>query len=109
MRRAMMVSLVTLLCGVPSLLAQTGTISGTVVDVQSGRPLASAVVTVAGSRWSAMTGVEGRFVISGVTPGTYAARAALIGYGPQEQTVTVTAGGAATAAFRLSVSAVTLE
>jgi TonB-linked SusC/RagA family outer membrane protein len=92
-----------------SAAGQTGTVNGSVVDAQLDRPLGGAVLNLTGTRWSAISTPEGRFTIGGVAPGTYSLRVSLIGYAPQEQTVIVRTGEAATVTFRLTVSAVTME
>lgn len=81
----------------------TGTVRG-----QGNQPLSDVRVTVVGTRFGAVSGPDGRYVIVGVGPGTYQVRAQRIGYSPREQTVTVAAGSAATADFALDVAATTL-
>ncbi|HXF95073.1 MAG TPA: TonB-dependent receptor, partial [Gemmatimonadales bacterium] len=55
------------------------------------------------------TGIDGTFSLTGVPEGTHALRAARIGYGPQQQDVTVTAGGTVTVTFALQPQAALLE
>lgn len=70
----------------------TGSVSGRVL-VQ-GRSNHSGVLVRVGS-WSALTGTDGRFTISNITPGTYASSAALAGYlCARRDGVVVTSGGA---------------
>src|SRR5262245_20177579 len=86
-----------------------GRIGGTVVNDQ-GQPIAAANVMVLGTRLGALTGVDGKYVITNVPAGSHVMVASLIGYGDATQTVTVTAGEAtAVANFRLQVKAVALE
>jgi outer membrane receptor for ferrienterochelin and colicins len=59
-------------------MAQTGRISGTVTD-SANMPLAGAQVTVVGKTLRAGSDESGRFVISGVAPGTYELRAQRLG------------------------------
>ena len=65
-----------------SLLAQSGKISGTVVDASNGEPLIGASVLIEGTRLGAMANLEGFFVILNVPPGTYNVRASMVGYAP---------------------------
>lgn len=66
-------------------------VSGLVCDAQ-GQPIWDAMVDVAGSQ--AATGVDGRFVIPHVAPGSYTARAVAPGYAAVS--VSVASGGTAT-------------
>ncbi|HEX6926486.1 MAG TPA: TonB-dependent receptor [Longimicrobiaceae bacterium] len=83
--------------------------SGTVVDASSQQPLAGASVVILGTQRGTVTGPDGRFELTQVPAGTHQLQASLIGYGTQQQSVTVTAGGTATANFTLEPSAVMLE
>ncbi|HET9729950.1 MAG TPA: carboxypeptidase-like regulatory domain-containing protein, partial [Acidimicrobiia bacterium] len=58
--------------------AQTGRIAGTVTD-SANLPLPGAQVTVVGKALRAGTDESGRFMISGVAPGTYELRAQRLG------------------------------
>lgn len=60
--------------------AQTGTISGMVVDQISQEPLPFANVQVLGTALGASADVDGKFSIRDVTFGTYQLRASLVGY-----------------------------
>ena len=88
---------------VPSPLAaqSQGRITG-VVTGDNGQPLADAQITIAATRNGAATGPDGRYTISGVAAGTHEVRAQRIGYAPRTQTVTLAAGGVATADFQLT-------
>jgi TonB-linked SusC/RagA family outer membrane protein len=88
---------------------QTGTITGQVVDAGTGRPLPSVFIQVTGSEARANTDAEGRYTIRGVPPGRRAVAASLLGREGQSQTVTVVAGQAATANFRMTEQATQLD
>jgi len=85
----------------------TGTVSGTVTGDNS-RPLAGARVVATGSGAAATTNAEGRYTLS-IPAGTHTLRAAFLGYGAQDRSVTVAAGGQATANFTLAAQALALE
>ncbi|MGE0554747.1 MAG: SusC/RagA family TonB-linked outer membrane protein [Gemmatimonadales bacterium] len=70
--------------------AQSGTVSGTVVDSKSGRPLADARVAVEGSAATARTGVRGDFRLANLSGTTVRIFVTRIGY--QAQTVTASVG-----------------
>lgn len=97
------------LIGVGEAYAQQGTVTGRVVDQQTGRPLSGVAVTVSGTNRGGMTNAEGRYLIVGVPAGQHELRVALIGYSSASATVTVTAGETTTQDFALSVSAIALE
>lgn len=81
---------------------ERGTISGSVVESKKGEPLPGAVVTIIGSQLGTVARVDGSFEIKQVKPGSYDVRASLVGYSVAKQRVTVEAGGAAKADFRLA-------
>ena len=89
----------------------TGSITGTVIDAGSRRPLQSVQVTVVttGAPIGTVTNAQGTFRILNVAPGTRTVRARLIGYAAGQRTVTVTAGAPATVALELSQSALELS
>lgn len=99
-----------LLAGGTAASAQaTGSITGTVVDAQTMKPISGAQVSIPGTRQGALASNEGRFLIPSVRAGQYTLRAQFIGYGSGEQVVTVTAGSVTTATFQLQAQAVELE
>ena len=60
--------------------AQTGKISGRVVDQESGDALPGANVVIEGTSYGAATDVNGEFVILSVPVGTYSVKASFIGF-----------------------------
>lgn len=89
--------------------AQSGSIAGRVTDATAGAPLSGATLQVEGTRLGAGTANDGAYRIGGVTPGTYVLVARRLGYAPARQSVTVAAGGEATANFALQPSAIALD
>jgi iron complex outermembrane receptor protein len=103
-------TLVGLLAAPGSATAQAaGSIRGRVVSKADQRPIADARVFVAGTNRSVITNQGGEYTVSDVAAGTYQLRARVIGYGEQSDTVTVTAGGVATADFALEAKALELD
>ena len=88
---------------------QTGSVSGTVRDAGTSAPIASANVTIVGTRWSAATDAAGHFAIGEVTPGTYRVRARALGYTPGDTTVTVQDGQETVVDVRVNASAIELN
>jgi TonB-linked SusC/RagA family outer membrane protein len=86
-----------------------GTVAGVVTDQVTNAPVAGARVTIASTGLAVATGPDGRFMLPSVPVGETTVRVRLIGYASAEQTVTVTAGGTATADFQLQPQAVELE
>jgi iron complex outermembrane receptor protein len=101
MRRTGFAFVAGLLCLADVLHAQAlGRITGTVAANDGSGPIASARVVVSGQRIGTVTRDDGRYSLE-VRPGTYRLSALRIGYAPDSTTVTVTAGGVATANFNL--------
>jgi len=58
----------------------TNTISGRVIDADSGQPVAAAQVTVAGTQFGRSTADDGRFTIASVPSGALTITVRRIGY-----------------------------
>ena len=95
----------------PRLHAQgsTGSVRGTVKQTGTQAPLANAEVTIAGTRLGALSRDDGSYLITGVPVGTHRVRVRMFGFAPNEQGVTITVDGTATADFVLSPTAVQLD
>ena len=104
-----LVILASLVC-VTSALAQgmSGTISGTVTERGSERPLQGVQIRVVGTQRGAVTDASGKYRIVNVATGTAQLVAQQIGYGPQPRSVIVTPEGV-TADFVLAMAATTLD
>ena len=90
------------------LLAQTGTISGTVTSAGDGQPVPGVTIVVAGTTAGALTKDDGRYTLT-VQPGTYTVHARRIGFAPDSLTgVIVTANAGTTADFTLQARAAQL-
>jgi hypothetical protein len=68
-----------------SLLAQTGTVSGTVLNGKDNTPLAYANVIVLGTNLGAMSLNDGKFTIKGVPAGRYTVKAMMMGFKAEEK------------------------
>lgn len=98
------------LLGAGAVSAQgTGSVTGTVVDAQTMRPLAGAQVFIPNTRYGVLVNNEGRFLMVNVTAGQHTLRTQVIGYAGGEQVINVPAGGVATVTFQLQAQAVELE
>ena len=80
-----------------------------IVTTTTGQPVSDVRITVTGTRLGAMTTTNGRYVIVGITAGTYDVRAQRIGFAPSARSVTVSAGQVAVADFQLQVVATVLD
>ena len=99
----------TILVRAGSAVAQGDSLTGRVTDT-TGAALAGVRVSVVGTRFGAVTGPGGRYVIAEVPPGTYRVQARLIGYAVAEvASLVLTAGQTATADFRLVPQAIELN
>jgi TonB-linked SusC/RagA family outer membrane protein len=94
-----------------SLTAQTsaGRIRGRVTSATNGAPLQGARVQVIGTAVVTGTGADGRFLVPSIPTGSHTVRVTLLGYAPQQKSVTVVAGGEVTADFSLASSAIQLQ
>ncbi|HWC74214.1 MAG TPA: SusC/RagA family TonB-linked outer membrane protein, partial [Gemmatimonadales bacterium] len=90
------------------LAAQNGTIKGTVTDSTTKQALPGVTVRIDAIQREAQSGSDGTYTLD-VPAGTYVVRVTRIGYGPQQQSVTVAAGGSAEASFGLAPQASLLE
>jgi TonB-linked SusC/RagA family outer membrane protein len=89
--------------------AQTGTVTGRVLSVETGEPLVGAQILVEGTDLGAITRANGRFLILQIPAGTHTVSATLIGYGRVSRSVTVTPGDTAQMDLRLEPRAVALS
>jgi len=67
---------------VPTVLAQSGKITGRVLDAETNQPLAGVNVIIVGTTLGQATDAEGYYNILNVSAGTYSLRASLIGFTP---------------------------
>ena len=90
---------------------QTATISGTVSDATSLRPIAQARLSVAGTSLVAFSDGQGRYALSNVPvgEGEIEVRLERLGYQPVARTLLVAAGQSVTADFDLVVSAIAID
>lgn len=89
--------------------AAAGTVTGTVVEAATQRPLTGVQMTIPGSGLGTLTNSVGRYMLLNVPSGQVTVRAQLIGYGPAETTVTVRDGESVTADFQLTPQALALD
>jgi TonB-dependent starch-binding outer membrane protein SusC len=95
----------------PAVLAQqaSGTITGTVTESGTSRPVANAQVFLPRTRQGGQTNDVGAFTIRNVTPGAVTVRVQMIGFEPVEKTVTVATGAVANVPVTLTRTAVALS
>lgn len=108
--RLALVNLLFLGAGSGSLAAQnTGSLSGTVTDTASGRPLDAVRVNVAGTALQGVTDTRGVYRIANVPAGEVKLQARRVGYKAMERILTLGAGQVSTQDFALNSSVVSLE
>jgi iron complex outermembrane receptor protein len=88
-------------------LAQETAIRGRVTDSTTQSPLAG--VNVSYGKRAALSLADGRFVITGVVPGTDTLKIRMLGYSPINRVVTVSSGQTANVDFTLTAQAVSLS
>lgn len=74
---------------IPAWSQQTGTITGTVIDGETGKPLSGANVFVEDNRLGAATGSNGVYIISSVDSGLHIISVSYIGYEIKKEKITV--------------------
>ncbi len=68
---------------VPQLTAQTPTtVSGTIIDAVTGKPVPNVAITVLGSDFTTITGSDGTYTLTNVPPGLIKVKAQIIGFHP---------------------------
>ncbi|NBC17682.1 MAG: TonB-dependent receptor [Bacteroidetes bacterium] len=98
-----------LLWSVPA-LAQTGTVTGTLVDSETGEPLIGANVQIDGTAIGTATDIDGNYTVKAIEPGTYDFVFSYIGYNPTTvENVEVVAGETKRLDLALTPEAVGME
>src|SRR5262245_21091256 len=97
-----------LLCPRVVVLAQTGTVVGTVTDRASTVPIEAARVQI-GANLAVATDTRGHFVVRNAPTGPQVLRVTRIGFRPESRTVTVETTDSVNADFALSQSVVELS
>lgn len=99
------------LCLPTLLLAQTptATVTGVVTAADTKAPLPGVNVYVVGTSRSAISAADGRYVITGVAPGSRVIRAVSIGQATREATLNLVGGQTTVANFELVAEAVQLR
>ena len=77
------------LISAPGVAAQTGTVTGQVIDAQTGDSIAGVVVYIASLRMGSRTNVHGRYLVLNVPAGTYPLTVAVVGYRTIQAQITV--------------------
>jgi len=97
------------LAAAPLAAQNTGTVKGQVVDSSTKQALAGVSIQIQGTARSTVSGPDGNYSLGEVPAGSVVVRATRIGFGPQQQVVTVSAGGTAEARFEMAPQASLLE
>src|SRR6478672_6899311 len=98
-----------LLAGPALAQAQTGRVTGTVIDTATTQPISNARISVVGTTIVTGTDADGRFTINNVPVGSQQIRFQRIGFAPITRTVTVGAGVANTLNIAMRSQAVQLN
>ena len=94
---------------VPVAFAQTGTVTGTVTDAETGETIPGANVALTEINRGAATNVDGVYTINGVPVGTYTLRVSFVGYSAFEAEVSVQANQTTTQDVTLEAGAIGLD
>jgi iron complex outermembrane receptor protein len=104
-----MMPLLLLLFAISTAFAQTATIRGTVMDKSTGETMPGANVLIKGTLIGTSTDFDGNYVLENAPAGEVEVEASFVGFLPQTQKVTLSAGQTLTLNFDLDVDAVILE
>lgn len=108
-RLAMLLALATFLAP-PAAAQQTGQVTGVVTDSATAQPIGSALISIVGTRLSALSDDAGRFTILNVPVGAVTIEARRIGYQPGfARNVTIQAGQATNVTVRMQAAALSLQ
>ena len=75
------IAVIALAVAEPATAQRQGRIAGVVTDAERGRPITGVTINVIGTSIGALTGTDGRYVLSNVTPGVVALGARRLGFG----------------------------
>jgi outer membrane receptor for ferrienterochelin and colicins len=89
-------------------MAQFGSIEGTVIDMKTQKPLAMVDVIVKGTSLGAAAGIDGKYVIADITAGDYSITATMMGYKAVTKKVKVLPGKTTYLDFNLKESVIEL-
>ncbi len=89
--------------------AQTGTITGRVMEAGTSRPIAGASVTVEGTNLGTLTQANGGFIVQNVPVGSHQVTVTVLGYGTNRLPATVQADAAVNLQFELQPQAIALQ
>ena len=104
------VLMTTMLLVVPSLGAQQdATVTGRVLDVQSGQPISAAQVFISSLDLGGLTLQNGRYLLQNVPAGTHTLSVSRIGYGTQQVEIVVAGGQTVEQNFSVSEEALQLD
>ncbi|MGE0160540.1 MAG: TonB-dependent receptor [Gemmatimonadales bacterium] len=99
-------------CAAPSMAQEggEGRVVGRVIDMETGRGLPGAQVTVEGTALGVLAGVDGRYILQRVPAGPVSIRVEMLGFGTKTVAgVEVPRGGAAEANVSLETSALLMD
>ncbi|MXX72631.1 MAG: SusC/RagA family TonB-linked outer membrane protein [Gemmatimonadetes bacterium] len=106
--REFTLSLVAVALATAPVLAQTGTVTGTVQDA-SGRPLAGAQVSIEGTTIGGLSSDAGRYLLNNVPVGNHDITVVMLGYTGMTESVSVQAGETAVRDFVLQLTALSMD
>lgn len=90
--------------------AQTGSITGTVTDANTFKPIPSATIAIASTDKSTATDSLGRYRIQGIIPGTYTINVSVVGYQPVSKfNIVVSSGNENEVSFEMQVQSAELS
>lgn len=91
LKKILYTAMVCLVC-TGAAFAQSGSITGTVTDAETGQTLPGANILIVELSQGAATNIDGKFEITSIPNGTYTVRVTFVGYKSTEKTVEVDAG-----------------
>ena len=89
--------------------AQTGSVTGTVVEAANRRPVVGAQVFIKGTSLATQAGEGGRFTLANIPPGAHTVGVRQLGFAANEKPITIVAGRRDTLDFALTQQAISLN
>lgn len=94
--RILLIVILAIQCQCFTLLAQGGTLNGTIKDKSSGEQLIGATILLSGTNLGSISDINGVYSLTGIEPGEHQFDISYLGYANKQETITILADQAVT-------------